>query len=393
MTRTKQKEPVPFRIVNVGIDTIKVNVKLLDENGQPAKKQELSERLLAHLQVWQDNAKADNKPVRTSMTFDMVRMMMLPNGSPTWRYILKNDSINVALVPRLNVPMVAKVTFASSYLWKQASVHDAVNEVHSFLMEIFGPDILLQAAQLDLCVDLLGFTPSDAWLEHFVTRAQGKNAIDTSQKDRSFYRGRTLETITFSGHGKPFSCKLYNKTKEIQERSKEKVWFFDIWKLPKETTVWRVEYSIERQGFREMKIDDIYDALRNTKRLWSYCTREWLRLAQPVTDTNRSRWPTSPTWVEIQHAFDSYGDRMLDALGPLVRERTRNAKIDQLTAQIAGCSTTLAALLNDTELEPDADAPEIFTAVTEKVIARWDKLRIVPQDIVREKKFLHHQAG
>ncbi len=394
MHKTKHPVDVPFRIVNVGIDTVKVNVKLLDENGQAAKRQELPESFIALLRAWQETAQIDNKPLKTSMTFDDVRMMMLPHGSPTWRYILKNDCINVAIAPRLNVPMVAKVTFSSSYLWKQATVNDAVAYVHIFLAELFGDGIMLQAAQIDLCVDLVGFAPSDDWLELFVTRAQGKNVIEESQKDRSFYSGRKLETITFSGHGKPVSCKLYNKTKEIQQRSKEKVWFYDRWKLPdKDMTVWRVEYSIEREGLREMELEDIYDVLRNIKRLWAYCTHEWLRLATPVADTNRSRWPTSPTWVEIQKAFDSYGDRMLDALGAIVRERTRNAKIDQLTAQIAGCSTTLAALLNEVDIPDDAGAPEIFSVVYEKVIERWEKLRLIPQDVVQEKKFIHHQKG
>jgi len=384
---------VPQQIVNVGIDTIKVNVKLLDENGKPSKVQELPQSFLAMLQAWQDTAKAENKPHRTSMTFNDARMMMLPNASPTWRYIIKNDCLNVAIAPRLNVPMVAKVTFSSSYLWACASVHDAVDEAHSFLMDVFSPDLMLQAAQIDLCVDLVGFAPSDDWLELFVTRAQGKNVIEESQKDRSFYSGRKLETITFSGHGKPLSCKLYNKTKEIQVRSKDKVWFFDIWKVKKDTTVWRVEYSIEREGLRDMELEDIYDALRNIKRLWAYCTQEWLRMASPVADTNRSRWPTSASWAHIQKAFDSYGDKMLDTLGPLVRERKRNADIDQLTAQIAGCSTTLAALMKEVDLPSDADAPEIFSMVYEKVIERWEKLRVIPQDVVREKKFIHHQKG
>ena len=396
-TKRKQRAHVPLQIVSVGIDTVKVNVKLLEDNGQLSKVQELPESLLGLLQAWQDSAKAENKPLRTSMTFNDVRVMMLPNASPTWRYIIKNDCINVAIAPRLKVPMVAKVTFSSSYLWASSSVHDAVNEVHSFLIDVFGPNVMLQAAQIDLCVDLVGFAPSDDWLELFVTRAQSKNVIEESQKDRSFYSGRNLETITFSGHGKPLSCKLYNKSKEIDQQGKKKIWFHDIWKREKKwngtSTVWRVEYSIEREGLREMELEDIYDVLRNLKRLWTYCTHEWLRMASPVADTNRSRWPTSSSWIQIQKAFDTYGDTVLDVLGPLVRERKRNADIEQLTAQIAGCSTTLAALMKEVDLPSDAGSPEIFSMVYEKVIERWEKLRVIPQDVVQEKKFIHHQKG
>src|SRR5258708_2467212 len=66
-------------------------------------------------------------------------------------------------------------------------------------------------------------------------------SIGESQKDRTFYRGRTLETITFSGQGSPVSCKLYNKTAEIKQRSPGKVWFYDRWLARKRadgTAVW-----------------------------------------------------------------------------------------------------------------------------------------------------------
>ena len=384
------------KVVNAGIDTLKVNVKYVDEQGTPLLQQHIPESLLALLQHWQEKAKVNSDPVRTSLTFNNVRMMMLPNGAQAWTYILKNDCVQVSLVPRLKIPMLAKVTFASPYLWSLASSQDAVAEVHDFLLDLFGSSLMLQAAQIDMCVDVVGLHIPSEWREVFVSRARSKHEIGPTEKDRAYYRGRKLETLNFSGHGRPVSCKLYDKRMEIEQRSPGKKFFYVRWThqgWDGKADVWRVEFSIEREGLHEMDLEDISLTLRNVKRLWAYCTYEWLRMVTPGEDSNRTRWDTSPEWRQIQHAFDAVGDHTLDALGPLVREHKRNADIEQLTAQIAGCSTTLAALLNETELEPDADAPELLSTINQRVVKRWHKLRVIPQDVVREKKFIHHQAG
>ena len=384
------------RVVNAGIDTLKVNVRYVDELGLLATKQLIPDDLLALLHDWQEKAKVNSEPFPTSMTFNNARLMMLPNGAQAWTYIVKNDCIQVSIAPRLKIPMVAKVTFASPYLWSVATTQDAVEEVHSFLMDVFGSRVMVQAAQIDMCADVVGLAIPSEWREVFISRARSKHEIGPTEKDRAYYRGRKLETLNFSGHGRPVSCKLYDKRMEIEQRSPGKKFFYVRWThkgWDGEADVWRVEFSVEREGLHEMELEDIYLTLRNVKRLWAYCSQEWLRMVTPGDDSNRTRWETAPGWVEIQHAFDDFGDPSLDALGPLVREHKRNADIEQLTAQIAGCSTTLAALLNDTELVPDADAPELLSVVTNRVVKRWHKLQVIPQDVVREKKFLHHQAG
>ena len=50
-------------IVNTGIDTIKVNVKLVDENGNPLETQVLPNELATMVDVWQEQARIDSTPV------------------------------------------------------------------------------------------------------------------------------------------------------------------------------------------------------------------------------------------------------------------------------------------------------------------------------------------
>jgi hypothetical protein len=270
--QSEKGEAPMLQAVNVGIDTIIVNVKSLDDQGKPAKVQEFPSWLEELLQRWQDAAREHMKPLATSMTFNDARLLMLPNGASVWKYIVKNDSIQMQMVPRLHIPALARVTFASPYLWSQASPQDAVDEVHAFCIDTFGRDVMLQAAQVDMCVDVVGLSIPADWRRVFVSRARGKHGIGPTQKDKEYYRGSKLETLLFSGHGQPVSCKIYDKVVEINQHSPDKKFFFPRWKeagWDGKAQVWRIEFSEERECLHEQDLEDIYDALRNLKRMWA----------------------------------------------------------------------------------------------------------------------------
>lgn len=394
------KEPI---ILSRGVDTLKINVKLNE------RIQELPVDLEARFASWQEQAREQVKPVATTLTFHEARMTMLPNGAPAWKYLIKNDCLQLQVGPRLHLPMVCKVTFSSAYLWAVGSALDAMEEAHGFLVDLFGTKISLQAAQLDLCVDLIGLTLPTEWQQVFISHAIGKSSIGESQKDREYYHGRSLQTITLSGHGRPFSCKIYDKTAEIRQRSRKKVWFFDLWRQvtqPDGTSVWneqidtppkqrvpvhRVEFSIERSGLHEVNLEDAYEAIDNIKRLWAYCTQDWLRMVIPGRSRNRHRWVTHPTWTLIQHAFHDYDLTSIEGLGPLVRKRQLAADIEQGVAQVAGQATTLAAWMH--ELGQDLDALDVFHAVYTKVVERWATRRVDISATVQEKRVRYHQVS
>jgi hypothetical protein len=395
MRLRKDKGETPMlQVVNVGIDTIIVNVKYLDDHGKPAKEQAFPGWLEERLQEWQEVAKEEGKPHVTAMTFNDARLLMLPNGASVWKYIVKNDCVQVQMVPRLDIPALARVTFSSPYLWSCASPQDAVDAVHAFCLDLFRRDVMLQAAQVDMCVDTVGLRIPADWQKVFVSRGQARRPIVPSQKDYPVYRGLKLETLTFSGHGQPVSCKIYDKIAEIKQHSPDKVWFYPIWTRGgwnSTDPVWRVEFSEGRECLHEQDIEDIYDALRNIKRMWAYCSQEWLRMVTPAKTPNRTRWATSPGWKQIQRAFDTYGDKMLDALGPLVREAKRKVNIDRGVAALAGYATTLAAWLpiDENEIDPD----ELMEIIKDFVQERWCQRGTSLPDVIREKKFLYSQKG
>jgi hypothetical protein len=287
--------------------------------------------------------------------------------------------------------MVAKVTFSSAYLWSTGNVGKAVRLVHTFLHDFFQGEIILQAAQIDLCIDVVGLHLPTDWQEVFVSRARSKKDVVESQKDREYYRGAKLETIILSGHGNPVNGKLYDKVREIKQNNNEKDWFYELWRSwDKEADVWRAEFSIEREGLGEMRLDGIYETLYNIKRLWFYCTSEWLRMVVPGVDAIRSRWETTALWCEVQKAFDHFDGATVEELGPLVRKRKREKNIDQGVAAVAGYITTLAAW--DSAIPNDGDREALFSMIRDRVEQRWEKQGVDIQSVVTEKKFIYSQT-
>ncbi|QBD77989.1 hypothetical protein EPA93_19110 [Ktedonosporobacter rubrisoli] len=383
------------RIVNAGVDTLKINVCLIGGEGEVLKHATIPQEIIQVCQRWQQEAKIATRPVATTYEFRNAHLLMYPNSAPAWNYILRNDCLEIKLEPRLPLSVIAKITLQSSYLWTVSTPKVAVDEVKHFLItQLFGDHLFLQIAQLDLCVDVMNFIPPADAQREFLARPRKKQKIEVSEKHKEIINGRKLETIQFSGHGRPFSGKLYDKKAEIEQRSK-KTWFHPRWQQKGwdgKADVWRMEFSIEREGFHDVKIEGVYHALENVRRLWAYCSQEWLRMVVPGQDKKRTRWATHPTWLLIQKAFDDYSVSDMDGLGPLVREKTRESNIEQIVAQIAGCATTLAAWEKDIQAHSDTLDEEIFSLLQRKVRERWRKTGIVVQDVVQEKKLLYSQA-
>lgn len=381
------------QIVGRGIDTLKVNVKILGEDGEPLHNQQLSENFLAQLQAWQEEALAKKQPVKTSLTHHESRLVMYPNGASSWRYIMRNDCLEVKLVPRLKLQMVAKVTLQSGYLWKGGAIQTILEEVQVFLDEMCGKETFLQVAQIDLCADVVNLAIPADWQKVMITHALKKHPILQSQIDQEYYYGRKLETVIVSGHGKPVNAKFYDKVAEIKKEHEKKAWFYDMWKergWDGESSVCRYEFSVEREALHEMDLEEVSDVIDNVKRLWFYCTQEWLRMVKEGASKNRTRWETRSGWQTLQGAFDDYSGSGVDELGPLVREQKRQVNMEQLIAQIAGMLTTYGAW-ETKELDQENCADELFSLVHDRVVKRWEELEVNIPEVIRAKKFMYHQ--
>ncbi len=361
-----------IHLVGYGVDTLVLNVRYADKQGQPVK-QELDEKLQAELDYLQGEARRLETPVATEWAFQGVLLFVEPHGAgKQWRWLLTSRLLNVVISRGTFNDMIAQVRFSSEFLWSQEWMGDALYKVHVFLMSLFGEDIHLQISEVHLCADIVGYDFSQCNYEtHFVTRVRKNEAFYGAASVALDYH--RVSTLAFSKHKSPISCSIYNKTLEITQKS-GKTWFYDLWRKgvvganggiwDGESEVWRVEFRFKREFLHEVGIEWMYDILDELKRLWDYATGHgeggedalpdgWLRYVLPNDeDSNRSRWPVHPVWKVIQSAF---ADEPEHDLGPLVRQRIREKNLERGLASTIGYVSTLAAWLGGDYASSEAD--------------------------------------
>ncbi len=355
-----------IKLVGYGVDTLILNVRYTDKNGQPVK-QELDEKLAGELDDLQAEASKNEMAMISPWSFLGVSLFMEPHGAGRqWRWLLTSRLLNLTVSRGTFNDLIAQVRFSSEFLWSQAWCGDALYKVHSFLMSIFGEFIHLQLSEVHLCADVVGYDFSQCNYEtQFVTRVRKNEAIYGA--DSVALDCHRVSTLAFSKHRSPISCSIYNKTLEIKQKS-GKTWFYDLWRTngwDETADVWRVEFRFKREFLHQVGIEWAYDILGEMKRLWEYAAGcvaggedglpdGWLRYVLPSEDdTNRSRWAVHPAWVVVQAAFTDDGE---NGLGSLVRKRIRERNLERGVTSTIGYVSTLAAWLGGEYVTPDADA-------------------------------------
>jgi hypothetical protein len=385
------------RVLLAGVDTLILNGKQLDSHGIPKEQQSISQQMQEQLEDWQEIAQRNDAPCVTPWKHEEVKFKMWPKGADGWKWLLKNGLIDVMLGPHLNKSTLVRIRFSSEYLWKRG-VHTAVKNTHAFLTHLFDEVLFLQPGEIHLCADVVGLEIPNDYQRVFISRAKVQRPIAESYLDRPVYRHNKLETLQFSGHASPMSATIYNKPKEIEVRSQDKVWFYDRWEQKgwrKGQPVWRVECRPKRKCLHEMDIEEVYDLLDKIPALWAYCVGHvgeldgWLRMVTPNEhDSNRWRWTTAEAWQVIQQAFTAGWDDLED-IDDLQRERKREINLDRANAAVAGYTATIAAWLKD-EIGPDDDVSVVLKWLYDHMIERWERKGTDFQYLRRRKQFDYH---
>jgi hypothetical protein len=165
----------------------------------------------------------------------------------------------------------------------------------SLLLEFSDDVAVLEVSRVDLCVDFvtlveLGEIPDNNW----VKRAASLNR----------YTKHDVFTGLMFGAGGDLSARLYDKTREIKEKSK-KYFFYDLWAAEgwdAESQVWRLEFQFRRSVLNELSIKSMGDLVDGLGSLWAYACGSWLQLCEPTNDSTRSRWPLHPLWSFLMTA-------------------------------------------------------------------------------------------
>jgi hypothetical protein len=149
-------------------------------------------------------------------------------------------------------------------------------------------------SRLDLFADVQGWVPTVEDRSRFVTWATSRvlNEEHDAMTGLAFGRRKT-GTI---------SARIYDKTVQVDKKGLD--WWPTMWGDGYDRTrpVWRVEFELNRAGLKKYGVRTPLDGLERQGELWAALTEGWLRLAAPTADDTRSRWPTAPEWVAVQHA-------------------------------------------------------------------------------------------
>jgi len=175
-----------------------------------------------------------------------------------------------------------------------------------------------------------------------------------------------INSVRWSKHGAPISAALYNKSKEIVEKSPHKAYLFEKWRAAgwseEQGDVYRLEFRFTREWLRERGLDapseiDLAALLASGM--------DWLELRDPEpTDTNSARWPVASLWTSLEAQAS---DILKGLWVPYVRAYTPNYTPDAAVAQIGGCVACLGALVGHDDL---GELFDVARAMYEQKLAR-----------------------
>lgn len=217
-------------------------------------------------------------------------------GMGKFAYVLEDNWFQIQLSSRKSHKLpLAYVQIRSELLTFQPLkvILKKLKKIIKFLGE---DNDIPRISRLDLCLDsasseLFDFEQVDT--EAWRTKASFTYSYFINKKRSGFSIGKG-----------DVVARIYNKSLEIKSSGKDylkEVWLKNEWNG--QSDVWRVEFQFRRDFLQQAGIAFIDSFLKNRQNLWHYATTEWLNLTIPnQKDSNASRWPVHPAWLEISNA-------------------------------------------------------------------------------------------
>lgn len=226
------------------------------------------------------------------------------------------------------------VEISNETLWR-IGAKEAYERIIDIINQCGGVVIEAKVSRVDLCMDLL---------------FEKKNWDDVMMRKTKVCRGRKigihldgiiLETLSV-GIGK-IRCRLYDKIREIKQKSK-KFWMFKIWgmsdkDLKEDELIIRVEFQIRREVIKELGAGNCDEFFNKIDEVWAYCTKEWLQFKSEEDREHKYR-KTLKWWLVVQENFMG-----VQGACPAIREKAIKIDKDQLIAQLMGIGSSLTAVV------------------------------------------------
>lgn len=181
------------------------------------------------------------------------------------------------------------VKFLSEALWR-----DSALGLHRRFME-WAASAGLQAVRDE------GLSRVDWSFDYYLPRIDFNedSFVSLSVKDVIHREERKAQTFSF-GTG-DVRLRVYDKVAEIVQKS-GKAWFFRLWGCS--GNVWRIEWQARKPILRRFGVRTLADLEERQGDVLRYLVSEHDSLRVPNEDTNRSRWPLHPLWIDLRAHID-----------------------------------------------------------------------------------------
>ena len=163
------------------------------------------------------------------------------------------------------------------------------------------------------------------------------NFVSNFIKDNQHRSNRVVQTFRLGLGDLVLRC--YNKSDEIKESS-SKIWLYDLW--GRESDVWRIEWQARKEWLRNYGIKTVSDLQSNQGQLLQFLVNEHTKLCLKSSDSNRSRWPLHPLWLDLQEQVKKLPSIGLDR--DLNMDSLLNERLMRITISVYGYLKRVAAI-------------------------------------------------
>jgi len=310
------------------------------------------------------------------INFQKIDLVISPAGKKPYTYVLLNDDFTLKLAKEVSNGRFPEIfiELRSQFLWRLGYRH-----IYTFIKEWVSTWAEIKSdvvSRADLSTDVKGF-PS-IQIKNIVSRGRkGKSYLQLIpiQQGEIYYYGSKITGWVF-GSG-PLMMRIYDKLSESKKVHKE--WFQDLWKQggwDGESGVSRVEIQIRREFLKDFNVTNFKSFEEALGDIFRYVTQDWFTLREPSGDKNRSRWPITPFWSEVQTSINNFGK-----LYGLARGQIKEAKQNYLIPQAAGLITSIGAT-------KESFNPE---ALLFEIRRHYRKKGLTIEEVIAEKKRRHSE--
>lgn len=244
------------------------------------------------------------------------------------RLLFKNADVGIVVDPEGPDGWSVQVDCPGEFMSR--STLERATQLAEHIAGSLGSAVGARVRRLDLAADIAGLDMRDIDLDGWVKPSRAKveraHAEDLTKEWhapelRQYHRGGKLTGYTICP-GNPLCAVVYDKLEELRMMRPDKLvaeterWKRNGW--DGKSCVTRVEFRLRSESLHQLGARDGVSAIQSKlDAIWAYCSRMWLRLVLPWTNSRLARCHLHPAWEVVRSVVFRHGST------PAMRVRMR----------------------------------------------------------------------